>query len=321
MPSQSDSAAITVLLPHNVAGNTTVIVNALHEVIINGVKLRSATRIYVTPLESTTIAPAAPLGSEFADGWKKLPDELKLKVLAHNLVDAEPLSAERCKLEGEHMADVTTNLYHHLRTTPEIAALAKEVFYTENTFMLCWTSAENETIDDIDELIDGDFVDDRYEEFRDVFRDGLHEGNEDEFMDFLREGSEASDKHERIFYRPNKAASHLIRSLLWTSRDGEWISSADFCIMHQMANDGFGFTGLLDITLDLDIEINCKLDLDLLVACVQGEPIAFKCAGQFKLRLVHVPDEDEGVSDSDLARTAERVKELVTFSKKRKRSD
>ncbi|KAF1958162.1 hypothetical protein CC80DRAFT_25750 [Byssothecium circinans] len=68
------------------------------------------------------------LGPAFSAGWKKIPDELKTQILGFNLTETEPISsADTSSLLG---------LYHHLRMTPEIASLSREVFYTTNTFSM-----------------------------------------------------------------------------------------------------------------------------------------------------------------------------------------
>jgi hypothetical protein len=74
-----------------------------------------------------------PLEPTFADGWNRFPDELKLRVLSNLLIldhnidrhdpFIDPKSPER-------------SLYSYLRMTPDIARLAKEIFYTKNIFFL-----------------------------------------------------------------------------------------------------------------------------------------------------------------------------------------
>jgi hypothetical protein len=76
------------------------------------------------------LVPDAPLGLEFVAGWTKLPDELKVLILAQNLVFDESVRFRNWKEITERV------LFPHLRMTPEIANLAREVFYTQNEFQL-----------------------------------------------------------------------------------------------------------------------------------------------------------------------------------------
>ncbi|KAL1600562.1 hypothetical protein SLS60_006948 [Paraconiothyrium brasiliense] len=55
-------------------------------------------------------------------------EELKVQVLAFNLVWSSPIS------EPDKSPKQDDSLLHYLRTTPDIAALAKEVYYSLNTF-------------------------------------------------------------------------------------------------------------------------------------------------------------------------------------------
>jgi hypothetical protein len=72
------------------------------------------------------------LGSDFARGWHKLPNELKTTILAFNLV-CHPVIIHRSALGDP--GDVSS-YGHQLRSTPEIAQLAREIYYTKNTFRL-----------------------------------------------------------------------------------------------------------------------------------------------------------------------------------------
>ena len=103
---------------------------------INGVKVWSSTPIHIYASEEgqhVLIQPTDGLGSEFVQGWNKLPDELKTRVLAFNLVAHKPIDYWST-LAGP--GPNKTQFDHHLRTTSEIATLAKEIYYNRNTFSI-----------------------------------------------------------------------------------------------------------------------------------------------------------------------------------------
>ncbi|KAH7402215.1 hypothetical protein DE146DRAFT_780640 [Phaeosphaeria sp. MPI-PUGE-AT-0046c] len=80
------------------------------------------------------VEPTASLDAAFAAGWAKLPDELKEQILAHNLVNA----TSKAYIEYETYCapwDIGI-LLHHLRCTPEIANLSREIYYKQNVFCL-----------------------------------------------------------------------------------------------------------------------------------------------------------------------------------------
>lgn len=74
------------------------------------------------------------LNTNFAQGWRKLPNEFKIKILAYNLVSDIPIGHEPY-LEGSK--DYDHVLTHHMELGTEIALLAKQVYYGKNTFILC----------------------------------------------------------------------------------------------------------------------------------------------------------------------------------------
>jgi hypothetical protein len=85
------------------------------------------------------------LGPAFAKGWSKLPAELKLLIIERNvstLGKFRPINRYASVFETSRCFDRSNLevLYHHLRMTPEIAALAKQVFYNSNGFNLGVTS-------------------------------------------------------------------------------------------------------------------------------------------------------------------------------------
>ena len=75
-----------------------------------------------------------PLSRHFAMGWSKLPDELKIQIIEKNLKFESAVDSH--DTDGKDTCLMLRGLHHHLRTTPEIAELAKQIFYTSNTFLL-----------------------------------------------------------------------------------------------------------------------------------------------------------------------------------------
>ncbi|KAF9690906.1 hypothetical protein EKO04_011251 [Ascochyta lentis] len=77
--------------------------------------------------------------TDFANGWRKLPDELNIEVLKHNLVSDKPITYHRSPVYSHHQStfvggDFKHNavLRHHLALSLEAAALALQVFYEKN---------------------------------------------------------------------------------------------------------------------------------------------------------------------------------------------
>ncbi|KAF2875698.1 hypothetical protein BDV95DRAFT_603107 [Massariosphaeria phaeospora] len=66
------------------------------------------------------------LGPDFARGWNTLPDELKVSVLSFNLTFKESIRE----------IDAKELFLRHLCMTPEIAGLAKKIYYSTNAFRL-----------------------------------------------------------------------------------------------------------------------------------------------------------------------------------------
>ncbi|UPX12692.1 uncharacterized protein EKO05_0003231 [Ascochyta rabiei] len=88
-----------------------------------------------------THASTEQLGTDFANGWRKLPNGLKAEVLKHNLVFGKRITHRR---SNGYLHDPTTVekagefdhgaiLRHRIALGPEIAVLALQVFYEENT--------------------------------------------------------------------------------------------------------------------------------------------------------------------------------------------
>jgi len=102
---------------------------------INGVKIWSSAPIHIYDGGgefSVCLQPADALGADFVDGWHKLPDELKVRVLAFNLSHEMEIDYHRSLNQGYDI----TNFGHHLRSTPEIASFARDLYYARNTFRL-----------------------------------------------------------------------------------------------------------------------------------------------------------------------------------------
>lgn len=104
---------------------------------ILGVTIWSASPIRILQSRFTTRVPDEPasqLGASFASGWSKLPDELKIHILSFNLVSQDPLGESH----GRHtiFKPETTFFRWHLRSTPEIARLSRDVYYSRNIIHL-----------------------------------------------------------------------------------------------------------------------------------------------------------------------------------------
>ncbi|KAF2634734.1 hypothetical protein P280DRAFT_511720 [Massarina eburnea CBS 473.64] len=77
------------------------------------------------------------LGPKFAAGWNKMPDELKLRILGFALIKEEDINYD-------HGANVPlgwarfkrTLLYKFLKSTPDIARLTTEAYYSNNSVQL-----------------------------------------------------------------------------------------------------------------------------------------------------------------------------------------
>jgi len=84
---------------------------------------------------ATWLVPKVPLNESFVKGWSKLSDEIKTQILGHIITFKEAIDP---KIAGRPYTPTTMPkcLKRLLCSTPEIAALATEVFYTKNTFFL-----------------------------------------------------------------------------------------------------------------------------------------------------------------------------------------
>jgi hypothetical protein len=80
-----------------------------------------------------TISPSAALGAEFAHGWNSLPEELKLHILSFSLT-AKGREVKYQNARGYFTLQDT--LLSHFLMGPEIALLAHDAFYKENTIII-----------------------------------------------------------------------------------------------------------------------------------------------------------------------------------------
>ena len=82
---------------------------------------------------SLIIASSAPLKSAFAEGWNRLPAELKILTLGFNMKAENRVGAGNWTL---YPSIVHCQLLPHLTMTREIAEMAREIFWTKNEFYL-----------------------------------------------------------------------------------------------------------------------------------------------------------------------------------------
>ena len=87
----------------------------------------------ITSLRPLVIASSAPLKSAFAEGWNKLPAELKILTLEFNMKAENRVGADDKKV---YPPIVLFQLLPHLTMTREIAAIARDIFWTKNEFHL-----------------------------------------------------------------------------------------------------------------------------------------------------------------------------------------
>ncbi|KAI4665836.1 uncharacterized protein J4E78_003301 [Alternaria triticimaculans] len=87
----------------------------------------------ITSLRPLIIASSAPLKSAFAEGWNKLPAELKILTLEFNMKAENRVGAgNKCV----YPPIVYCRLLPHLAMTREIGAIARDIFWTKNEFHL-----------------------------------------------------------------------------------------------------------------------------------------------------------------------------------------
>jgi hypothetical protein len=105
----------------------------------HSLQIHALTPVHIRSEVELKIMPAGPLTSGFARGWRKLPNELKLDVLRHNLVF--PTSIWPANIN----AVVKRELLPYLIMTPDIAEVAQAVFYRENQFIMQLSSSTSDS--------------------------------------------------------------------------------------------------------------------------------------------------------------------------------
>ncbi|KAF2449796.1 hypothetical protein P171DRAFT_517438 [Karstenula rhodostoma CBS 690.94] len=141
-PTGPSDAAVRVHTPMTLKENTTHKLSSPYGIIVGGIKLWSATPIHISPLdEDVDVLPVEKLGNDFSAGWNKLPIELKLMIVSFVVADPMPLGYLDCDPRSEYGANWC--YLELLRSTPEIAELAKEAFYSVNAFRVVTIIAFN----------------------------------------------------------------------------------------------------------------------------------------------------------------------------------
>ena len=101
---------------------------------VGGIRFWSATpiHIYGSGKQRLSIRPSTDLGPEFVRGWFKLPDELKVRVLEFNLVYDRAVPYDLSFPGRFHV----TEYRKLLLSTPEIATMSREIYYSKNVFRI-----------------------------------------------------------------------------------------------------------------------------------------------------------------------------------------
>jgi hypothetical protein len=90
----------------------------------------------ITANTGLRILPLKPLGPSFVAGWYKLPPELKMEVLSHELILDHELSHYQDYELSRCQNYFISHMLPFLRISPETATLTQTVFYENNTFRL-----------------------------------------------------------------------------------------------------------------------------------------------------------------------------------------
>ena len=101
----------------------------------SSMQIHAYTPVRIRSDSKLTISPAGPATPGFAKGWSKLPTELKLEILRYNLLYPSPLWPANINTV------IRRELFPYLRMTPDIAEVAKSVFYQENKFVMQFTNS------------------------------------------------------------------------------------------------------------------------------------------------------------------------------------
>jgi hypothetical protein len=118
--------------------------------------ISAATPITITAQNKITLSPATPLGQTFGQLWKMLPTELKYEILRYNLViegpygrwrswsaleekrwkDAKLFPSKDAKDRADEEKRHEKSQMKYFAMGPEIAPLARRVFYENNNFSI-----------------------------------------------------------------------------------------------------------------------------------------------------------------------------------------
>lgn len=98
-------------------------------------QIHAYTPIRIRSDSKLTVSPAGPATPGFARGWRNLPTELKLEILRYNLLYPSPLWPANINTV------IRRELLPYLRMTPDVAEMAKAVFYQENNFTMQFTNS------------------------------------------------------------------------------------------------------------------------------------------------------------------------------------
>jgi len=135
--SSTEHKATETLSLHNIyrmAPQSSMQIASAHPMRISDITVWSATPIHITVSATSELATTAELGPDFACGWSNLSEQLKARILSTNLTVACAIDANDFQGATDDMPPAHKFYFDCLRATPEIAALAKQIFYGSNTF-------------------------------------------------------------------------------------------------------------------------------------------------------------------------------------------
>ena len=98
-------------------------------------QIHATSALHICCNRKLNIIPVGPVARGFTRGWLKLPVELKLAILRCNLTFSVAIWPSNVN------AVIRNHLLPYLRMTPDIASLAKAVFYQENQFIMQFSSS------------------------------------------------------------------------------------------------------------------------------------------------------------------------------------
>jgi hypothetical protein len=135
---QNESAVISFTTPMTIKASANILVTCSCPIkafvsLRRHILVTATTPTLLTAPTTMRLEQADDLGTDFARGWEKLPEEIKLHILSYNL-----------DLNGSGIYyDAKTSCYtsqdrlsSHLAMGPEIARLAYGIFYKRNKFAL-----------------------------------------------------------------------------------------------------------------------------------------------------------------------------------------